>query len=75
MSLLDLRKFFDLPEKGLIDPSKVIVVRGGCLEVGILADAIVGVRSVGAARAATLVPTPTGIRAECLNQEISPTMH
>ena len=37
---------FDLPEKGLTDPNKVIVVRSGSLEVGILADAILGVRSV-----------------------------
>ena len=46
LSLLDLRRFFDLPEKGLTDPDKVIVVRSSSLEVGILADAILGVRSV-----------------------------
>lgn len=46
VSIIDLRRFFELPEVGLSDLNRVIVVSDGKLEVGILADSIVGVVTV-----------------------------
>src|SRR5208282_3436424 len=48
LPVLDLKKFFDLPEKGLTDLHRIVLVGDNSLELGILADTIVGVRSVPA---------------------------
>ncbi|MFA6108987.1 MAG: chemotaxis protein CheW [Candidatus Latescibacterota bacterium] len=66
LSVVDLKRFFDLPEKGLTDLNKVIVVQGGGMELGILADAILGVRTVPLSDLQPSLPTLTGIRAEYL---------
>jgi purine-binding chemotaxis protein CheW len=63
LPVLDLRKFFDLPEQGLTDLHRIILVRGNDLELGLLADVIVGVRSVTADSLQPSLPTLTGIRA------------
>ena len=46
ISVIDLKKFFNLPEKGLGELNKVIVLRDKQMEFGILADIILGTRSV-----------------------------
>ncbi|ACH39042.1 scaffold protein CheW associated with MCPs of class 40H [Citrifermentans bemidjiense Bem] len=64
VSIIDLRRFFDLPAIGLSDLNRVVLVSNGSMEFGILADAIVGMRSLDKA---SLKPTPetfTGIREE-----------
>ena len=66
LSVIDLKKFFDLPEKGLTDLNKVIVVRSEDMVIGILADAILGLRSVSVREAQLSLPTLTGIRSEYL---------
>jgi purine-binding chemotaxis protein CheW len=66
LPVLDLKKFFDLPEQGLTDLHRIIRVRGNDLELGLLADVVVGVRSVVAARLQPTLPTLTGIRADYL---------
>jgi purine-binding chemotaxis protein CheW len=66
LSIIDIKKLFDLPEKGLTDLNKVIVVHANQIEVGILADAIVGVRSIALEELQPALPTLTGIRAEYL---------
>ncbi len=66
LSVLDIRKFFDLPEKGLTDLNKVIIVRRGDMEVGLLVDSIVGARRVRADEIQSSLPTLTGIGAEFL---------
>ncbi len=63
LPVLDLKKFFDLPEPGLTDLHRIILVRGNDLEFGVLADVIVGVRSVAAASLQSSLPTLEGIRA------------
>lgn len=80
-SVVDLKKFFDLPEKGLTDLNKVIILRSESLalgasslsvnsaegmEFGILADVILGVRSISRAEIQPPLPTLTGIRQEFL---------
>lgn len=66
LPVLDLKKFFDLPERGLTDLHRIILVRGNDLELGLLADVIVGVRSVATDSLQPSLPTLTGIRADFL---------
>jgi purine-binding chemotaxis protein CheW len=64
--VLDLRKFFELPERGLTDLHRTIIVRGHDLEIGLLADVIIGINAVPAERLQVSLPTLTGIRADYL---------
>jgi purine-binding chemotaxis protein CheW len=66
LSVIDIRKFFDLPEKGLTDLNKVIIVHDGEMEFGILADMILGTRSIPVSEVQPPLPTLTGIREEYL---------
>lgn len=66
ISIINIKKLFDLPEKGLTDLNKVVIVHANHMEVGILADAIVGVRSIAQEELHPALPTLTGIRAEYL---------
>ena len=66
VSVIDLRKFFDLPQTGLPDLNKVIVLESGNMVFGILADAILGVRRIALAGIQPSLPTLTGIREKYL---------
>ncbi|MGH2568548.1 MAG: chemotaxis protein CheW [Bacteroidota bacterium] len=66
LSVLDIKKFFDLPEKGLTDLNKVILLHSANMEFGILADAILGVRKIALAKLQPPIPTLTGIREKYL---------
>ena len=66
LPVLDLKKFFDLPEKGLTDLHRIILVRGNELELGLLADVIVGVRTIPADSLQPSLPTLTGVRSDYL---------
>jgi len=66
LPVLDLKKFFDLPEKGLTDLHRIILVRGNDLELGLLADVVVGVRSISAESLQPSLPTLTGVRSDYL---------
>src|SRR5579871_2634589 len=46
LPVLDLKKFFQLPDQGLTDLHRIIHLRGNGLELGLLADVMVGVRRV-----------------------------
>jgi purine-binding chemotaxis protein CheW len=64
--VLDLKKFFDLPETGLTDLHRIILLRSDDLELGLLADLSVGVRSIALESLQPSLPTLTGIRSEYL---------
>jgi purine-binding chemotaxis protein CheW len=66
LSVIDIKKFFDLPEKGLTDLNKVIILHSDSTEFGILADVILGVHSVSLSELQPSLPTLTGIRQEYL---------
>lgn len=66
LPVFDLKKFFDLPEKGLTDLHRIILVGDNDLELGLLADMIVGVRSIPAAALQDSLPTLTGVRGDYL---------
>lgn len=62
LPVLDIKKFFDLPEQGLTDLHHIILIRGNDLEFGLLADVIIGVRTVPTETLQPSVSTLTGIR-------------
>lgn len=66
LPVLDLKKFFDLPEKGLTDLHRIILVRGHELELGLLADVVTGVRSIPVDNLQRSLATLTGIRDDYL---------
>lgn len=66
LSVLDMRKFFDLAEQGLSDLNKVIILAHGGMEFGVLADAILGVRTIAGAELQPPLATSSGIRSEYL---------
>lgn len=66
LSVIDIKKFFDLPEKGLTDLNKVIVIATEKLQLGILADVILGVQSIPLQHLQPSLPTLTGVRADYL---------
>lgn len=66
LSVIDMRRFFDLPDQGLSDLNKVIIVHGAGMEFGILADAILGVSTISARELQPTLPTLTEIRGEYL---------
>lgn len=66
MSVIDLKKFFGLPEKGLTDLNKVVILSDGIMEFGILADVVVDVRNIPLGKIQPSLPTLTGIREQYL---------
>jgi purine-binding chemotaxis protein CheW len=66
ISVIDLKTFFELPEKGLTDLNKIIIVYNDEMEFGILADAVLGVRPIPLKEIQPSLPTLTGIRTDYL---------
>jgi purine-binding chemotaxis protein CheW len=66
LSVIDLKKFFDLPERGLTDLNKVIILHSDGMEFGILTDSILGVRRVPLSALQPSLPTLTGVREDYL---------
>ena len=66
LSVIDLKKFFELPEAGLTNLNRVIILQSDEMEFGILADEILGMRSIPVSAIQPSLPTLTGIRAEYL---------
>lgn len=66
VSVIDLRKFFDLPLVGLPDLNKVIVLESANMVFGILADVVHGVGSIPPEEIQPSLPTLTGIREKYL---------
>jgi len=66
VSVVDLKKFFDLPAKGLTDLNTVIILSDGHMQFGLLADAVAGVRRIPLLEMQPPLPTLTGIRQEYL---------
>jgi purine-binding chemotaxis protein CheW len=66
LSVIDIKRFFDLPEQGLTDLNKVVIIYDDTMELGILADALLGVQSIPIEEIQPSLPTLTGIREEYL---------
>jgi purine-binding chemotaxis protein CheW len=66
VSVIDLKKFFDLPEKGLTDLNKAILISDGEMEFSVLADTVLGLRHIKHRDLQPALPTLTGLRTEFL---------
>lgn len=66
ISVIDIKKFFDLPEKGITDLNKVIIIHNVLMEFGILADAVLGASQIPLLDIQISLPMLTGICTEYL---------
>lgn len=66
LSVIDIRKLFDLQSKGLSDYNKVIIIHKEAMVFGILADLIVGVQKYPIIELLETLPTLTDIRLDYL---------
>lgn len=66
MSVIDIKRFFDLPQNGLTDLDKIIVLRSESMQFGILVDKILGARRIPVTEIQRSLPTLTGIREKYL---------
>lgn len=66
LPVVDIKEFFDLPREGITDLHRIVIIRGQGLEIGLLVDVVVGVRSISTDGLQSLLPTFAGIRAEYL---------
>lgn len=66
LPVFDLKKLFELPEQGLADMHRIVLIRGNDMELGLMADTVIGVRSIPRASLQPSLPTLTGIRAQYL---------
>ncbi|MEI6414777.1 MAG: chemotaxis protein CheW [Pseudomonadota bacterium] len=66
LAIIDLRKVFEFPDRGLTELNRVIVLRGDGNELGLLADAIEGVRLLATSALQDCLPTLTGVREKFL---------
>ena len=65
-AVIDLKKFFDLPAAGITELNKIILIERGDTRLGILADAIRGVRHLRLSDLQAALPTLTDVRADYL---------
>ena len=66
ISIVDLKRFFDLPQKGLADLNRVIILQGENIEFGVLADSIIGAISLNENELQASLPTLIGVRGKYL---------
>ncbi|HJV63171.1 MAG TPA: chemotaxis protein CheW [Albitalea sp.] len=66
LAVIDLKRFLELPESGLSDLNKVIILHQGDLEFGLLADRIIGAERVPLAQLQPPDPSAHGPRFACL---------
>lgn len=66
VSVIDIKKFFNLPDRGISELNKVIILKTDEMEVGILADSITGVSCINLKRLQTDLPGLTDIGTEYL---------
>ncbi len=62
LSIIDLRKFFELPEKGATEQNRLVVLQRGDMELNILAEAVLGVSAIRPDELQATLPTLTGVR-------------
>ncbi len=62
VSVTDIKQFFDLPKKEITDQAKVLILENQKMELGILADAVVGERKIPVADIQSDMPSFIGAR-------------
>jgi purine-binding chemotaxis protein CheW len=71
LAVVDLRQFFGLPQRGLLNSWQLIVLQSATMEFAVVAERIIGVRSLPVAALQTSLPASTETRATYL-QGIAP---
>jgi purine-binding chemotaxis protein CheW len=66
VSVIDIKKFFDMPDKGISDLNKVVIIHDDMMEFGVLADSMLGVLRIPMNEIQPPLPTLTGIREQFL---------
>ncbi len=66
VSIVDLKFFFELPSTEHSNETRIVVLRSGDMELGVLADALAGVRTLSLRDINPPLPTMTGVRAAYL---------
>jgi len=66
LTVIDIKRFFDLPDKGLTELDKVVIVRSDEVELGIRSDVVLGMRSIPLEEIQPSLPTLTGLREKYL---------
>ncbi len=66
VSVLDIKKFFDLPDQGITNLNQIVIIKSKDMEFGILVDEIIGVKSIPVANIQDSLATLTGIRGKYL---------
>lgn len=66
LSVVNMHLFFELPDRGITNLSKVVVLHSKTMEFGVLADVVLGTRWLAADSLQPPLPTLTGIREEYL---------
>jgi purine-binding chemotaxis protein CheW len=66
LPVYDLKKFFGLPEQGVTDLHRIVVVSGEDFEVGVLADVVTGVRRLAREQLTPPLPTLSAIATQYL---------
>ena len=66
ISIINLKKLFELPEHGISDMNKIIIIRNQKMEFGLLADSVVGMKKIAVKSMQKKLPTLNGIREKYL---------
>jgi len=66
ISIVDLKDFFEIPDQGGTDSEHLIILQSKDMEFGILADEILGIKTIPMDCVQPSLPTLTGIRGEYL---------
>lgn len=67
VSVIDLKRFFDLPPLELTSNTRIILLQNKNMSFGILADEVIGVYNIPNHHIQTVLPTLSGIRAKYLH--------
>lgn len=62
LSVIDIKKFFGLPEQGLTDLNKIIILANDNMEFGILADTVADIKRIPLNKIQSGLSTLNGIR-------------
>ena len=66
IAVIDIKQFFNLPEKGITELNRVVIVKYEDIELGILADEIIGSTQIFPDKLQSSIPTITDIRNDYL---------
>ncbi len=66
LAVIDLKRLFELPARDATEPRKLVVLREGETELGLVADRLLGVEAIFMTEIQPSLPTLTGLRADDL---------